>query len=146
MRGAAFRGILDDGSARERRVRAALALLAGMLWAGGAAASCIHVVRHNEARDDALAFTAGLQREARMAIERGGSCTPELHVSFMVVELAIIAGRAGQGFLVTYAVVDERDMDLRPSMGATWARDRTQALIDAGRSAGAGIRGRTARE
>jgi hypothetical protein len=28
-------------------------------------------------------------------------------------------------------------------MGATWARDRTQALLDAGRSAGAGIRGRT---
>ena len=94
----------------------------------------------------ALSFTAGLQREVRMQIDRGGSCTPELHVSFMVVELAIIAGRAGQGFLVTYAVVDERDMDLRPNMGATWARDRTQALLDAGRSAGAGIRGRTPRE
>lgn len=127
-------------------MRAALAMLVGMLWAGGAAASCIHVVRHNEARDDALAFTAGLQREVRMQIDRGGSCTPELYVSFMVVELAIIAGRAGQGFLVTYAVVDEREMDLRPNMGATWARDRTQALIDAGRSAGGGIRGRTPRE
>jgi hypothetical protein len=127
-------------------VRAAVAMLVGMLWSGGAAASCIHVVRHNEARDDALSFTAGLQREVRMPIDRGGSCTPELHVSFMVVELAIIAGRAGQGFLVTYAVVDERDMDLRPNMGATWARDRTQALLDAGRSAGAGIRGRTPRE
>lgn len=127
-------------------MRAALAMLLGLAWAGGAAASCIHVVRHNEARDDALAFTAGLQREVRMQIDRGGSCTPELHVSFMVVELAIIAGRAGQGFLVTYAVVDERDMDLRPNMGATWARDRTQALIDAGRSAGGGIRGRTPQE
>ncbi|WP_198373256.1 hypothetical protein [Roseomonas rosulenta] len=127
-------------------MRAALAMLLGMAWSGGAAASCIHVVRHNDARDDALAFTAGLQREVRMAIDRGGSCTPELHVSFMVVELAIIAGRAGQGFLVTYAVVDERDADLRPNMGATWARDRTQALIDAGRSAGAGIRNRIAVE
>ena len=127
-------------------MRAALAMLLGMVWAGGAAASCVHVVRHNEARDDALAFTAGLQREVRMQFDRGGSCTPELHVSFMVVELAIIAGRAGQGFLVTYAVVDERDMDLRPNMGATWARDRTQALLDAGRSAGAGIRGRTPQE
>lgn len=127
-------------------MRAALAGLVGMLWAGGAAASCIHVVRHNEARDDALAFTAGLQREVRMQIDRGGSCTPELHVSFMVVELAIIAGRSGQGFLVTYAVVDERDMDLRPNMGATWARDRTQALLDAGRSAGAVIRNRVAVE
>ncbi len=127
-------------------MRAALAMLVGMVWAGGAAASCIHVVRHNEARDDALAFTAGLQREARMQIDRGGSCTPELHVSFMVVELAIIAGRAGQGFLVTYAVVDEREADLRPNMGATWARDRTQALIDAGRSAGGGIRNRISAE
>ncbi len=127
-------------------MRAALAMLVGMVWAGGAAASCIHVVRHNEARDDALAFTAGLQREARMQIDRGGSCTPELHVSFMVVELAIIAGRAGQGFLVTYAVVDEREADLRPNMGATWARDRTQALIDAGRSRGGGIRNRISAE
>ncbi|BDG73451.1 hypothetical protein [Roseomonas fluvialis] len=127
-------------------MRAAVAMLVGMAWCGGAAASCIHVVRHNEARDDALAFTAGLQREVRMPIDRGGSCTPELHVSFMVVELAIIAGRAGQGFLVTYAVVDERNADLRPNMGATWARDRTQALIDAGRSAGGGIRNRIAAE
>ncbi len=127
-------------------MRAALAMVIGMVWAGGAAASCIHVVRHNEARDDALAFIAGLQREARMPIDRGGSCTPELHVSFMVVELAIIAGRAGQGFLVTYAVVDEREADLRPNMGATWARDRTQALIDAGRSAGGGIRNRISSE
>jgi hypothetical protein len=131
---------------QEASVRAALAGLVGLLWAGGAAASCIHVVRHNEARDDALAFTAGLQREVRMQFDRGGSCTPELHVSFMVVELAIIAGRSGQGFLVTYAVVDERDMDLRPNMGATWARDRTQALLDAGRSAGAVIRNRVAVE
>ena len=127
-------------------MRAALAMLLGVFWAGGAAASCIHVVRHNEARDDAVAFIAGLQREVRMPVDRGGSCTPELHVSFMVVELAIIAGRAGQGFLVTYAVVDEREADLRPSMGATWGRDRTQALLDAGRSAGAGIRNRIAVE
>ena len=106
----------------------------------------VAVSLNGSARDDALAFTAGLQREVRMQIDRGGSCSPELHVSFMVVELAIIAGRAGQGFLVTYAVVDERDSDLRPNMGATWARDRTQALLDAGRSAGAGIRGRTPRQ
>jgi hypothetical protein len=31
-------------------------------------------------------------------------------------------------------------------MGATWARDRTQALLDAGRSAGAGIRNRISAE
>jgi hypothetical protein len=37
-------------------------------------------------------------------------------------------------------------MDLRPNMGATWARDRTQALLDAGRSAGAVIRNRVAVE
>ena len=41
-------------------MRAALAMLLGMVWAGGAAASCVHVVRHNEARDDALAFTASV--------------------------------------------------------------------------------------
>jgi hypothetical protein len=146
MRARAVPGILAGCPAREAEVRAALALLVGMVWAGGAAASCIHDVRHNEARDDAVAFIAGLQREARMQIDRGGSCTPELHVSFMVVELAIIAGRAGQGFLVTYAVVDEREADLRPNMGATWARDRTQALIDAGRSAGGGIRNRISAE
>ncbi len=112
------------------------ALLAAMLAAGSARASCIHIVRHQDARDDANAFAAGLQRETRMAIERGGSCTPELQVSFMVLELSIIAGRRGQGFLVTYAVVDEREGDFRPRMGATWGRDRTQVLIDAGRSAG----------
>jgi hypothetical protein len=139
-----FGGILPPVGQEDAALRAGLAVLVGLVvWAGAARASCIHVVRHNEARDDALSFTAGLQREARMVIDRNGSCTPELHVSFMVVELAIIAGRAGQGFLVTYAVVDERDSDLRPTMGATWARDRTQALLDAGRSAGAGIRGRT---
>ena len=117
-------------------------VLAATFGAGTARASCIHVVRHQDARDDANAFSAGLQRETRMAIDRGGSCSPELQVSFMVVELAIIAGRAGQGFLVTYAVVDERDGDVRPQMGATWGRDRTQALIDAGRSAGGVIRAR----
>ncbi|MBR0683450.1 hypothetical protein GXW74_23390 [Roseomonas eburnea] len=115
------------------------------LGAGPASASCIHIVRHAEARDDAVAFSAGVQRETRMQIERNDSCTPEVHVSFMVVELAIIAGRAGRGYLVTYAVTDEREGDLRPEMGATWAMDRTQALLDAGRSAGAGIRARTPR-
>lgn len=113
-----------------------VAMAAAMLGAGAARASCIHVVRHQDAREDANAFSAGLQRTVRMPIDRGGSCTPELQVSFMVVELAIIAGRAGQGFLVTYAIVDEREGDFRPRMGATWGRDRTQALIDAGRSAG----------
>lgn len=111
--------------------------------AGSAAASCIHVDRHAEARDDALAFTAGIQRAVRMPIERDSSCTPDLHVSFMVVELAVIAGRAGRGYLVTYAVTDERDGDVRPHMGATWGMDRTQALLDAGLSAGAGIRSRS---
>lgn len=111
--------------------------------AGSAAASCIHVDRHAEARDDALAFTAGIQRAVRMPIERDNSCTPDLHVSFMVVELAVIAGRAGRGYLVTYAVTDERDGDVRPHMGATWGMDRTQALLDAGLSAGAGIRSRS---
>jgi len=113
-----------------------------MLWAGAAAASCIHVVRHAESRDDALAFAAGLQREARMPVDLGRGCAPELQASFVVVELAIVTGRAGQGVLVTYAVVDEREGDFRPHMGTTWGRDRTQALIDAGRSAGAGIRAR----
>lgn len=111
--------------------------------AGSAAASCIHVDRHAEARDDALAFTAGIQRAVRMPIERDNNCTPDLHVSFMVVELAVIAGRAGRGYLVTYAVTDERDGDVRPHMGATWGMDRTQALLDAGLSAGAGIRSRS---
>ena len=116
--------------------RAIAAALAMTMAAGAARASCVHVVRHQDARDDANAFAAGLQRTVRMPIDRGGSCTPELLVSFMVVELAVIAGRSGQGFLVTYAVVDEREGDFRPRMGATWGRDRTQALIDAGRSAG----------
>ena len=120
----------------------AAAMLGLALWSGGAAASCIHVVRHAEARDDAIAFIAGLQRAVRMQIERNDSCTPDLHISFMVVELAMIAGRAGRGYLVTYAVTDEREGDMRPNMGATWAMDRTQALLDAGRSAGAGIRSR----
>lgn len=122
------------------RVRLGLAVaiaIVAMLGTGAAEASCVHVVSHREAREDAVAFGAGLQRSAQMPIERGGNCTPELQVSFMVVELAIIAGRAGQGFLVTYAVVDEREGDFRPQMGATWGRDRTQALLDAGRSAGA---------
>ena len=110
---------------------------------GSAAASCIHVVGHAESRDDVVAFTAGVQRGVRMQIERNDSCTPDLHVSFMVVELPVITGRSGRGFLVTYAVTDEREGDLRPHMGATWALDRTQALLDAGRSAGAGIRART---
>lgn len=121
----------------------ASAMLGLAASAGGAAASCIHVVRHAEARDDAVAFTAGVQRAVRMQIERNDSCTPDLHVSFMVVELAVIAGRAGRGYLVTYAVTDERDGDMRPHMGATWAMDRTQALLDAGQSAGAGIRSRS---
>ena len=121
----------------------AAAMLGLAASAGGAAASCIHVVRHAEARDDAVAFIGGLQRSVRMPIERNDSCTPDLHVSFMVVELAVIAGRVGRGYLVTYAVTDERDGDLRPHMGATWALDRTQALLDAGQSAGAGIRTRT---
>ncbi|HWT07817.1 MAG TPA: hypothetical protein VN329_01555 [Roseomonas sp.] len=120
----------------------AAAMLGLAVSAGGAAASCIHVVRHAEARDDAIAFIAGLQRAVRMQIERNDSCTPDLHISFMVVELAVIAGRAGRGYLVTYAVTDERDGDMRPNMGATWAMDRTQALLDAGRSAGAGIQSR----
>ena len=120
----------------------AAAMLGLAVSAGGAAASCIHVVRHAEARDDAIAFIAGLQRAVRMQIERNDSCTPDLHISFMVVELAVIAGRAGRGYLVTYAVTDERDGDMRPNMGATWAMDRTQALLDAGQSAGAGIRSR----
>ncbi len=124
-----------------RQAVATMAMFAAM--AGAAAASCISVDRHAEARDDTLAFTAGIQREVRMAIERNHSCTPDLHVSFMVVELAVIAGRAGRGWLVTYAVTDERDGDVRPHMGATWAMDRTQALLDAGRSAGAGIRSRS---
>lgn len=111
--------------------------------AGGAAASCIHVDRHAEARDDAVAFSAGIERAVRMPIERNDSCTPDLHVSFMVVELAVIAGRAGRGYLVTYAVTDERDGVVQPHMGATWGMDRTQALLDAGLSAGAGIRSRS---
>ena len=126
--------------------RAIAAALAMTMAASAAQASCVHVVRHQDARDDANAFSAGLQRSARMAIERGGSCTPEFHVSFMVVELAVIAGRAGRGFLVTYAVTDVREGDFRPEMGATWGMDRTQALLDAGRSAGAGIRARTPRD
>ncbi len=128
-------------------MRAGVLAVAGWLAAAApAAASCIHVVRHADARDDANAFAAGLQREARMAIERNGSCTPELHASFMVLELSVIAGRVGRGFLVTYAVVDERLGDLRPQMGATWSLDRTQALIDAGRSAGGVIRARPAEQ
>ncbi|MEO3473407.1 hypothetical protein AAFN86_16190 [Roseomonas sp. CAU 1739] len=119
------------------------AMLGLVASTGGAAASCIHIVRHAEARDDAVAFTAGVQRAVRMPIERNDSCAADLHVSFMVVELSVIAGRAGRGYLVTYAVTDERDGDLRPNMGATWAMDRTQALLDAGQSAGAGIRSRT---
>ena len=122
---------------------AMMAMLAVAASAGGAAASCIHVVRHADARDDALAFSAGLQRETSMPIERNGNCTPDLHVSFMVVELAVISGRVGRGFLVTYAVTDEREGDVRPHMGATWSMDRTQALLDAGRSAGGGIRARS---
>lgn len=121
----------------------AAAMLGLAASAGGAAASCIQVDRHQEARDDTLAFTAGIQREVRMPIEYNNNCTPDLHVSFMVVELAVIAGRSGRGYLVTYAVTDERDGDVRPHMGATWAMDRTQALLDAGRSAGAGMRART---
>lgn len=128
-----------------RGMVAVSAVVAVTGWAQPAAASCIHVVRHEDARDDALAFGAGLQREVRMAIARGGSCTPELQVSFLVVDLAVIAGRAGRGFLVTYAVVDEREGDMRPVMGATWGPDRTQVLIDAGRSAGAVIRAATPR-
>ena len=120
-------------------------MFVAMAWAVPAAASCIHLVRHADAREDALAFGAGLLREARMAIDRGGSCTPELQVSFLLVELATIAGRAESGFLVTYAVVDEREGDMRPLMGATWGPDRTQVLIDAGRSAGAVIRAGTPR-
>ena len=125
-----------------RRVTAA-AMLGLVGSAGGAAASCIHVVRHADARDDAIAFIGGLQRAVRMQVERNDSCTPDLHISFMVVELAVIAGRAGRGYLVTYAVTDEREGDMRPHMGATWAMDRTQALLDAGQSAGAGIRSRS---
>lgn len=125
-----------------RRVTAA-AMLGLVASAGGAAASCIHVVRHADARDDAIAFIGGLQRAVRMQVERNDSCTPDLHISFMVVELAVIAGRAGRGYLVTYAVTDEREGDMRPHMGATWAMDRTQALLDAGQSAGAGIRSRS---
>lgn len=121
------------------------AMAGAVMWAGGAAASCIHVVRHADSRDDVLAFSAGLQREARMAIDLGGTCAPELQVSFMVVDLAIVTGRSGLGVLVTYAVVDEREGDFRPQMGTTWGPDRTQVLIDAGRSAGAGIRARTPR-
>lgn len=121
----------------------AMAVLGLAVLTGSAAASCIHVVRHSEARDDAIAFTAGVQRGVRMQIERNNNCTPDLHVSFMVVELAVVAGRVGRGYLVTYAVTDEREGDLRPHMGATWAVDRTQALLDAGQSAGAGIRART---
>lgn len=124
-------------------MRALAAVLGLVALTGSAAASCIHIVRHAEARDDALAFSAGVQRAVRMQIERDDSCTPDLHVSFMVVELAVIAGRAGRGYLVTYAVTDERDGDMRPHMGATWAMDRTQALLDAGRSAGAGIQARS---
>jgi len=125
-----------------RRVMAA-AMLGLAASAGSAAASCIHVVRHAEARNDAIAFIGGLQRAVRMQVERNDSCTPDLHISFMVVELAVIAGRAGRGYLVTYAVTDEREGDMRPHMGATWAMDRTQALLDAGQSAGAGIRSRS---
>ena len=121
----------------------AAAMLGPVASAGGAAASCIHVVRHAEARDDVVAFTAGIQRGVRMQVERNNNCTPDLHVSFMVVELPVITGRSGRGFLVTYAVTDEREGDLRPHMGATWAMDRTQALLDAGQSAGAGIRSRS---
>ena len=124
-------------------MRAVAAVLCLAASTGSAAASCIHIVRHAEARDDALAFSAGVQRAVRMQIERDDSCTPDLHVSFMVVELAVIAGRAGRGYLVTYAVTDERDGDMRPHMGATWAMDRTQALLDAGQSAGSGIRSRS---
>lgn len=127
-------------------LRVAMAAMLGLAAAaGGAEASCIHVVQHAEAREDALAFSAGIQREARMPIERGNNCTPDVHASFMVLELAVVAGRVGRGFLVTYAVTDEREADLRPHMGATWSLDRTQALLDAGRSAGAGIRARTPR-
>ena len=121
----------------------AAAMLGLVASAGGAAASCIHVVRHADARDDAIAFIGGLQRAVRMQVERNDSCTPDLHISFMVVELAVIAGRAGRGYLVTYAVTDEREGDMRPHMGATWAMDRAQALLDAGQSAGAGIRSRS---
>lgn len=121
----------------------AAAMLGLAALAGSASASCIHVVRHTEARDDAIAFSAGIQRSVRMQIERNNNCTPDLHASFMVVELAVVAGRVGRGYLVTYAVTDEREGDLRPHMGATWALDRTQALLDAGRSAGAGIRARS---
>lgn len=129
---------------RVMAVRAAATAMLGLAVSAVAAeASCIHVVRHAEARDDAVAFTAGLQRAVRMQIERNDNCTPDLHISFMVVELAVIAGRAGRGYLVTYAVTDERDGDMRPHMGATWAMDRTQALLDAGQSAGGGIRSRS---
>ena len=75
--------------------------------------------------------------------ERALTWVTLLTLATMVVELAVIAGRAGRGFLVTYAVTDERDSDMRPNMGATWGMDRTQALLDAGRSAGAGIRSRS---
>jgi len=127
-------------------LRAGMAAVLGLAASAcAAAASCIHVVGHAEARADVVAFSAGLQRETRMPIERNDSCTPDLHAAFMVVELAVVAGRIGRGFLVTYAVTDERESDLRPHMGATWSLDRTQALLDAGRSAGAGIRGRTPR-
>lgn len=134
-----------DGPKGGRVLRWMAAVMAVMGGAAPAAASCIHIVRHADARDDARAFSAGLQREVRMAIDRGGSCTPVLQVSFLVVDLAVVAGRAGQGFLVTYAVVDERDGDMRPVMGATWGPDRTQVLIDAGRSAGGVIRAATPR-
>ena len=119
---------------------------AALLGANPAAAFCIQVVRHEEARGDAVAFAAGVQREARMPVGYSDACGPEVLVSFMVVEFAVIAGRAGRGFLVTYAVTDVREGDFRPEMGATWGMDRTQALLDAGRSAGAGIRARTPRE
>jgi hypothetical protein len=121
----------------------AVAMLGLTVMAGDAVASCIRVDQHDEARGDALAFTAGIARAVRLQIERNDNCTPDLHASFMVVELAMIAGRAGRGYLVTYAVTDERDGDVRPHMGATWAMDRSQALLDAGLSAGAGIRSRS---
>lgn len=118
-------------------------VVVAMALAARPAVACIQVVRHAEAREDAIALAAGIQREARMPTVLDDSCTPEVMVSFMVVELAVIAGRVGRGHLVTYAVTDVREGDFRPQMGATWHLDRTQALLDAGRSAGAVIRGRT---
>jgi hypothetical protein len=96
-----------------------------------------------DARQHAIAFEAGVHCAVRMRIECNGNGTPDLHVSFMIVELVVISARAGRGDFVTYAVTDERDGDMRPLMGATWAMDRTQALLDAAQSAEAGIRTRT---